>query len=312
MNNINILIVEDELIIAKNMAKKLQNAGYKISGVVTSGEAAIKSVESNCPSLILMDIAIKGKIDGIETARIIKEINNIPVVFLTAYADDSIVERASKVGCHGYLIKPFRDQELKAMIKIAFNKHGESLAIEQALQSRVNEYSLQYDNLYKDELTNLPNQLFLREMFEYCVSLLDINNSVATNSQVPQQSLLESSLDSNKLELVAVFNINLDRLSRVSSFLTQKQQDKLIQAVALRLSNCVGNFDEEGAVVYLEKHNYIVVAALDNKRKAKSYGQNILQELTQAFEIEEQEIFLTTSIGIAFSPFDSQEIEEFC
>ncbi len=92
----------------------------------------------------------KEKIDGIETAKAIKDIADIPFIFVTAYATDEIIERASQTGCYGYLIKPFRDKELLATVKMTVHKHHEQSSIQKALQSTVNDYSLQYDNIYKD------------------------------------------------------------------------------------------------------------------------------------------------------------------
>jgi CheY-like chemotaxis protein len=129
MNNYKILIVEDELLIAKNTGKKLQTLGYTITDIVSSGEAAIASFRQNRPDLILMDIAIKGEIDGIETAIMIKSIEDIPVVFLTAYADDITLEKASNTGCYGYIVKPFKERELHATIKMTLKKHQEQLAV---------------------------------------------------------------------------------------------------------------------------------------------------------------------------------------
>ena len=309
MNNIKILIVEDELIIAKNAARKLENVGYTVSKIVTSGQAAIEAVVSDRPDLILMDIAIKGKIDGIETAKQIKDIANIPFIFLTAYADDAIIERASQVGCYGYLIKPFRDKELQATIKVALKKHEEHSTIQQVLQSTVNEYSLQYENVYKDNLTNLPNQFFLRDIFDYFSSLIQNDSTINLERQENLPVVNDNNSQLDKFKLIGVFNINLDRLSKVSSFLTKEQQDNLVREIAQRLTNCVADFDSQATIVYLEKHNYVVVSALKRKQQAQNYGQEIIEKLTQAFDIDRQEIFLTTSVGVAFSPLDSQDIE---
>ncbi len=119
----NILIVEDELLIAKNLTRKLKKVGYKIIAVVSSGAEAIAIVNSNKPDLILMDIAIKGDLDGIETMAKIKEIDDIPAIYLTAYADDRTIDRAAQTGCYAYLLKPFKDKELRATIKIVLTKH---------------------------------------------------------------------------------------------------------------------------------------------------------------------------------------------
>jgi signal transduction histidine kinase len=128
-----ILIVEDELLIAKNLSKKLQKLGYKVVSIVSSGEAAIQYANDTRPDLILMDIVIKGNIDGIEASAQIRDQFNIPVIYTTAYADDDTLERAEATGSYGYVIKPFKERDLHAAIKMALSKHQESLKISQSL-----------------------------------------------------------------------------------------------------------------------------------------------------------------------------------
>ncbi|WP_019506960.1 EAL domain-containing protein [Pleurocapsa sp. PCC 7319] len=299
MDKINILIVEDELIIARNTAKKLQRLGYTISKIVSSGQAAIDFVKTTKPDLILMDIAIKGNIDGIETASRIKSIADIPVIFLTAYANEQTLERASQVGCYGYLIKPFRDQELHANIKMILSKHQEQSSIQQSLQDTVNEYSSQFDDIYKNNLTNLPNKLFLRDLFDYLVSSINSkNSSVEDNSEKPE------------LKLIAVLNISLDRFQKVSAFLTKEQQDSLVKEIAKRITDYVNDLEFQGITVYLKEDHFVVMIPLDKQLTASNYGQEILNRLREPFLINNREIFLSTNIGISFYPSDGKDIEE--
>ena len=302
MNTINILIVEDELLIAKNTAKKLSKLGYVVPKIISSGQAAIDYVKSEPPSLILMDIAIKGAMDGIETAAKIKSIADIPVIFLTAYANDQTLERASETGCYGYLIKPFRDKELHAMIKMALCKHQEQSAIRQSLQDTVSEYSSQFDDIYKNSLTNLPNKLFLRDSFDYLISLLDNNDNNVISKKDNSPEI--------ELKLIAVFNISLDRFRKVSSFLAKEQQDALVKEIAQRITSYVGDLNSQGITVYLKENNFLVMLPLDKQQTANNYGQKILNLLRQVFLIDNQEIFLSTNIGISFYPSDSNDIEE--
>ncbi len=118
-----IVIVEDEIIIAEGIQRKLKTMGYDVSAIVSSGEEAIKQIKENIPDLILMDIVIHGKMDGIETAGQIHSLFDIPVVYLTAYADEKTLERAKITEPFGYLIKPFKERELHVTIEIALYKH---------------------------------------------------------------------------------------------------------------------------------------------------------------------------------------------
>ena len=118
-----ILIVEDEIIIAEGLQRKLKTMEYDIIGIASSGEEAIKKIKENNPDLILMDIVIHGMMDGIETAAQIHSLFDIPVVYLTAYADEKTLQRAKITEPFGYLIKPFKERELQITIEISLYKH---------------------------------------------------------------------------------------------------------------------------------------------------------------------------------------------
>ena len=120
-----ILVVEDEGIVAEEIRSRLKNKGYTVSGVTHSGEAAIQKVKEVHPDLVLMDIRLKGEMDGIEAARKIRELFDIPVVYLTAHADDSTLQRAKITHPFGYVIKPFEEIELHVAIEIALTRHRE-------------------------------------------------------------------------------------------------------------------------------------------------------------------------------------------
>ena len=118
-----ILVVEDEIIIAEDLQNKLKKMGYSVPAVVSSGEDAIRKVKENNPDLVLMDIIIHGEIDGIETVEKIHSFSDVPVIYLTAYADQTTLERAKITGPFGYLLKPFKERELLITIEMAIYKH---------------------------------------------------------------------------------------------------------------------------------------------------------------------------------------------
>lgn len=117
-----ILIVEDEHIVAMGIKRMLKNLGYTVTGVASSGMDAISKAESTFPDLVLMDIMLKGELDGIEAAKEIKERFEVPVVYLTAYSDSNILERAKKTGPFGYIVKPFDEKDLHSNIEIALHR----------------------------------------------------------------------------------------------------------------------------------------------------------------------------------------------
>ncbi|MDP8989708.1 MAG: sigma 54-interacting transcriptional regulator [Acidobacteriota bacterium] len=118
-----ILIVEDERITAEDLAEVLKGLSYQVTAVVSSGAEAIQEVEENPPDLVLMDIRIKGEMDGAETARVLRERFDIPVVYLTAHADRATLEQAKRSRPLGYIVKPFHESELHASVEIALSKH---------------------------------------------------------------------------------------------------------------------------------------------------------------------------------------------
>ena len=119
MEKARILIVEDETIIAMEIASQLQSLGYEVISIVDTGEKAIQKAEEDKPDLILMDIRIKGEMDGIETAEIIRSQFGIPVVFSTAYANEERLDRAKLTQPFGYLLKPIQERDLKVTLEMA-------------------------------------------------------------------------------------------------------------------------------------------------------------------------------------------------
>ncbi|MGA2142333.1 MAG: response regulator [Brevinematales bacterium] len=118
-----ILIVEDEIMIAREIEKELQNLEYETAEIAGSGEEALNEVKKGDIDLILMDIVIKGNQDGIQTAQTIQKEFDIPVIFLTAYYDDNTRERAKIIEPFGYIIKPVQQRELQIAIEMAFYMH---------------------------------------------------------------------------------------------------------------------------------------------------------------------------------------------
>ena len=125
-----ILIVEDEAIVARDLERSLHRLGYDVFGIESRAEDAVARVGRDQPELVLMDIRLRGPVDGIEAAREIWRRFEVPTVFLTAYADDETVARAKGAGTFGYLVKPFDPRELRATIEVALERGAEGRAAE--------------------------------------------------------------------------------------------------------------------------------------------------------------------------------------
>lgn len=132
----NLMLVEDERIVAFDLTKQLQGFGYRVGAVVASGEKAIDYVDGDTdrPDLVLMDIHLEGRMDGIEAANEIRAKHGIPVVFLTAYAEDDTLFRALNSRPFGYLVKPCEGRELHATIQMALARHEDEEVVEQSKQ----------------------------------------------------------------------------------------------------------------------------------------------------------------------------------
>ncbi|MFA4876011.1 MAG: response regulator [Methanoregula sp.] len=118
-----IFIVEDEAIVANDIKETLKSLGYTVPGIAKSGELALEKVPGIMPDLILMDIHLAGKMDGIEAAGKINVLYDIPVIYLTAYADKTLLDRAKVTEPYGYVIKPYDERELHSVIEMALYKH---------------------------------------------------------------------------------------------------------------------------------------------------------------------------------------------
>lgn len=118
-----ILVVEDENIVAWDLQNTLRLLGYGVTAIVSSGEGAIEQAAATHPDLILMDIELKGRMDGVAAAKVIGDRLDIPILYLTAYADDQTLERAKGTEPFGYLLKPFNERSLHAAIQMALHRH---------------------------------------------------------------------------------------------------------------------------------------------------------------------------------------------
>ncbi|MBE9176273.1 diguanylate cyclase [Synechocystis salina LEGE 06155] len=169
-----VLVVEDELLIARDLSQRLKKNGFEVVGVASSGVKVHELIAAKTPDLVLMDIVIKGDKDGITLAEEVHKLYGLPIIFLTAYADDQTLQRSEQSGAYGYILKPFNDAELLVTIRLALQKHQ------------------QYKNLYqqstRDALTGLFNRRFLEETLgqeeakfqrhqrEFSIILLDIDH----------------------------------------------------------------------------------------------------------------------------------------
>jgi response regulator RpfG family c-di-GMP phosphodiesterase len=123
MSGEKIMVVDDEWVVTDQLCRNLKDLGYTVCSTASTADEAIRAVEADRPDLILMDIVLKGKMDGIEAADRINSQFNIPVIYLTAYTNQEYIERAKQTNPFGYLVKPHNQKELYATIEMAFHKN---------------------------------------------------------------------------------------------------------------------------------------------------------------------------------------------
>jgi two-component system response regulator LytT len=141
MSNLKILIVEDEAIIAEDIKIQLIKLGYQVTGIARNYNMGLKMVEEDPPDIVLVDIRLEGTYDGIDLVQAVKEKYDLPAIFLTSHADKATVEKAKKVKPEGYLLKPFKREDLYTSIEIAFTNYIERLTDIQAAKVFENDSS---------------------------------------------------------------------------------------------------------------------------------------------------------------------------
>jgi DNA-binding LytR/AlgR family response regulator len=145
-----ILMVEDDMIIAADISMQLTKLGYEVIGISTRGEDALRTLESNRPDIILMDIVLSGKMNGIEIALIVLDKFRIPVIFLTSNADDATFQQAIKAKPYAFISKPFQKAELERTLKLTLQR----IAVEQESTPEKEEY--------EDHVSAMDDRLFIR------------------------------------------------------------------------------------------------------------------------------------------------------
>ncbi len=291
-----ILVVEDELIAAENIARNLKKLGYEVIGIVDSGEEAIQAATNNHPNLVLMDIMLQGDLDGIQAAGHIRCELKIPVIYMTAYADDDTLGRAKLTEPYGYLVKPFKPQTLKTTIEIALQKYQGEQAVESSYIKEIEEVKNQLDRLTnQEELTSLTNRIILSDKFAKVVSKID-----SYNKQNPQP---EKDFTPN----ISVVCLGINRFKRIND-LGYDWGDLLIKSIVERINKFIS---KNSIIARLNTDELVIILEpLHNKTKTKVIIQKILEQFTEPYVLNKQKFLISANAGITLYPVDSDRLGE--
>ncbi len=283
VSEVSILLVEDEGIVAQDLLETLSRCGYHIAGVASEGVQAVYMAEELRPQLLLMDVGLRGEIDGIQAAQMIQERTNIPVIFLTAHRDLETLERAVQIGPLGYLVKPFQEVELRCAIEVAIHKHRAEMATREREEILRRNADLLTNLSLVDELTGLRNR---RGFFE----------------------LAEQALKSARRErhLLGLFFVDLNGLKQINDTLGHRMGDQALRETADVLRN---TFREADIVARLGGDEFVALAHVQQDTSA--LRERLREQLSLLNCSQDRPYTLDVSIGTTLVNAASDEsIEE--
>ncbi len=256
-----IMVVEDEGVTAMRIKKSMQDMGYIVAPIMISGEDAIESVEKYRPDLVLMDIVLKGEMDGIEAAEQIHSRFNIPIIYLTAHSDESMMKRIKMTEPIGYITKPFDERELRIVVEIAFYKYEMEQILKENkenLEVKVKDRTSELEATI-ERLQNAEKKLKLRaeELAESNIAL-----KVLLEQRVKDRKELENNMLSNIKHLIMPYIEKLKKKRATSNELNY------LNIVESNLNDIVSPFSAKLSFQYLEfTQREIMVANLIKDEK---------------------------------------------
>ncbi|MEC8967888.1 MAG: LytTR family transcriptional regulator DNA-binding domain-containing protein [Bacteroidota bacterium] len=221
MGKVNVLLVEDESIVAKDIQLSLKRLGYNVLGIENTGEKAISSARKLDPDIIIMDIMLKGKINGIEASEKIRKEQNIPIIYLTAYADENTLSKAKITEPYAYIIKPYKEIDLHTSIEMALYKHSKELEIlkERDMLYNIVENKDNTEYIFvksKSRLIKLNTNdvIYIEALKDYVV----INTSAARYTIHSTMKDIQKKMPEDKfLRVHRSYIVNLNKISEIES-----------------------------------------------------------------------------------------------
>jgi diguanylate cyclase (GGDEF)-like protein len=267
-----ILLVEDEGIVARDLQETLTRLGYRITGIASEGAQAVAMAEKLQPELVVMDVSLRGELDGIQAARLIQERAHVPIIFLTGHRDTETLHRAVLAGPLGYLLKPFQEAELHGAIEIALQKHRSDRKTRER-EEALRRSAEQMQNLSLiDELTQLRNR---RGFFELAGQALKV-------AKREQHSL-------------ALFFMDLNGLKQINDGLGHLSGDRALRDAAAILRH---TFRDSDIVARIGGDEFVTLAYIHASHDLDTLCGRLRDHLREFNEFRGRPYTLDLSIGM--------------
>jgi PAS domain S-box-containing protein len=286
-----ILIVEDDAILAAYLDRVLSQLGYQVLGMASSGEEAVRIALAQQPDAILMDVNLRTKMTGIQAAVEIHQQANIPVIYLTAYADDALFQQAKITGAYAYLVKPMRERELHASLEMALYKHG--------VEKRIAHYN-QVLRAARDVNHLITREHIAQRLREEACEIL-----AGTRGY---KLVWIGEMDGNRVRPLAVSGSGKDFLELVTSMATAEQAEVLPSAVSVRENQvilCSDLLQDERFAPWreaVEKEHFVSSVAIPMQQAGKQNGVLcVYADLAGIFDEEEISLLMGVAGDIALS-----------
>lgn len=211
MEQFRILIVEDETSIAESLKDIIECLNHKVVDVVDNGNCAIEVIENSIVDLILLDIQINGKMDGIELSKLIKEQYDVPFIFTTAFADDKTISKAKEHSPYGYIVKPYGINDINAAMEIALSNYHQMKAIKQS-QGVINTHRSNYFYVKSDSRlvkVDIDNLLYIEAKGDYAIFKTEDNSYIVHSTM---KNIMNKIDKSRFLKVHRSYIVNLDKI----------------------------------------------------------------------------------------------------
>jgi PAS domain S-box-containing protein len=280
-----LFIVEDEQIVAEDLKETLIDLGFTVAGIEKSGEVAIEKVNQIHPDIVLMDIHLAGTMDGIETAGHIRSRFNIPIIYLTAYADKELIERAKITEPYGYILKPYVERELNSVIEMALYKHS------------VDEKVKEHDRTIRALINATPDAMLL---LDNDGDVLGANDTMAKRLNRKADDLLHVTVN----DLLQTGSITV-RMAEEERIARTGKPVHFVEEVRSRWfeNNLYPIFDSQGTVTKIAIYSHDITARKEAEHEREQLNAQLSKEreellkFTAAFDGMDDCVVITNSSG---------------